>query len=211
MATMKGFLLKRGTQDHKRWFSLSGYSLSWLTAEGGEVLGVLDVRGAKFMSHPQMPLTFKIEGGEPLVLKKAGKDYIMTAESEEDFQRWKDSIEPATQIKKEDGSASWNMEGFLMKQGSKGLLGGHSSERRWFELRGHKLNYYENQGGSMSGSLDLREAHVKCSADSLTFVLEGPILNVQKKGKAYELTAETFEDMRSWTGALKRACESSVV
>eukprot|EP01065_Artemidia_motanka_P007280 TRINITY_DN1359_c2_g1_i1.p1 TRINITY_DN1359_c2_g1~~TRINITY_DN1359_c2_g1_i1.p1 ORF type:complete len:207 (+),score=36.73 TRINITY_DN1359_c2_g1_i1:136-756(+) len=204
---MKGWLMKRGAQDHKRWFTLSGHCLSWLTAEDGDVLGVLDLRGAKFCTHPAVPNTFKIEGGDPLIQKKAGKEYVMTAGCEQEFQQWKEEVEKAMQIKK-DTSEQWNMEGFLMKGGSKGLMRG-GNERRWFELRGHQLNYYDSRGGTHCGTLDLRQASVTCAPDSLTFVLDGPILNVQKKGKAYELTAETFEDMRSWTGALKMACESS--
>ena len=91
-----------------------------------------------------------------------------------------------------------------MKESGKGIpllggiagVGGRGSEKRFFELRGHIVTYSECEGGKTLGSLDLRGARVKCSADSLAFSLEGPILNVQKKGKSYELAALTFEEMR---------------
>ena len=63
---MEGWLLKRGAQDHRRWCSLKGWSLTWSTNVGGEVLGVLDLRGSRFMTNPSIGLTFKIEGGVPL-------------------------------------------------------------------------------------------------------------------------------------------------
>eukprot|EP01060_Flectonema_neradi_P034658 TRINITY_DN6156_c0_g3_i3.p1 TRINITY_DN6156_c0_g3~~TRINITY_DN6156_c0_g3_i3.p1 ORF type:complete len:215 (+),score=31.55 TRINITY_DN6156_c0_g3_i3:208-852(+) len=214
---MEGWLLKRGAQDHRRWCSLKGWSLTWSTNTGGEVLGVLDLRGSRFMTNPAIGLTFKIEGGVPLNSSKVGKDYILTADHEADFKKWKDAIDKAAELNKDEAATH---KGYLMKEGGKHIpligkgipgVGGRGSEKRFFELKGHIVTYSECEGGKVLGSLDLRGARVKCSADSLAFTLEGPILNVQKKGKSYELAALTFEEMRSWTEQLKRACESQEI
>eukprot|EP01059_Diplonema_ambulator_P014891 TRINITY_DN25922_c0_g1_i1.p1 TRINITY_DN25922_c0_g1~~TRINITY_DN25922_c0_g1_i1.p1 ORF type:complete len:217 (+),score=56.50 TRINITY_DN25922_c0_g1_i1:45-695(+) len=213
MEGMEGYLLKRGAQDHRRWCTLRGWSLTWWSAgpeEPGkkpEVLGVLDLRGARFLTTENLKLTFKIEGGVPLNSSKTGKDYIMTSDNEEEFRRWKMAIERAAECDKND---KITQKGYLMKDSGKGkgILSRGGTEKRWFELKGHIMTYSETEGGKPIGQLDLRGAKVDCRADSLAFTLEGPILNVQKKGKAYDLAALTFEEMRMWTECLKRACES---
>eukprot|EP01064_Diplonema_japonicum_P035644 TRINITY_DN779_c1_g1_i1.p1 TRINITY_DN779_c1_g1~~TRINITY_DN779_c1_g1_i1.p1 ORF type:complete len:216 (+),score=34.88 TRINITY_DN779_c1_g1_i1:85-732(+) len=212
---MEGYLLKRGAQDHKRWCSLKGWSLTWWSSPTNEktdgkkpeALGVLDLRGSRFLTHENMKLTFKIENGVPLNSSKMGKDYIMTAESEEDFHKWKQAVERASECDKND---KITQKGYLMKDSGKGkgLLSRGGTEKRWFELKGHIITYSESEGSKPLGQLDLRGARVSCRADSLAFTLDGPILNVQKKGKAYDLAALTFEEMREWTEALKQACES---
>eukprot|EP00754_Rhynchopus_humris_P014464 Rhum_TRINITY_DN14388_c15_g4::Rhum_TRINITY_DN14388_c15_g4_i1::g.85959::m.85959 len=206
VVSMEGWLLKRGTQDHRRWCSLKGWSLTWKTSndERAEVLGVLDLRDARFLTNPTLPLTFKIEGGVPHNASKAGKEYVLTSADEVEFRKWKKAVEAASELKHDEGVA---FKGFLMKD-SRSLLGGRGSEKRWFELSGYMLEYGESEGGPKLGRLDLRGARVICDASSLAFTLEGPILNVQKKGKSYYLTALTFEEMRSWTEQLKTACNS---
>ncbi|KAJ9472484.1 hypothetical protein DIPPA_06921 [Diplonema papillatum] len=203
---MEGWLLKRGAQDHRRWCSLKGPCLTWKSTndEKGEVLGVLDLRGSRFLTNPGVALTFKIEGGQPLNASKTGKDYVLTADDEVNFQKWKGAIENAATMKQDDAIVQ---KGYLLKNGGKNIMG-RGAEKRWFELKGHVMTYSEAEGGKPCGTLDLRGARVICSADSLAFSLEGPILNVQKKAKSrYELAALTFEQMRDWTHALKKACE----
>ena len=134
----------------------------------------------------------------------------MTAADETDFRRWKKAIEASSEVcyyhptpppdhpttptpqLKHDEQTSY--KGYLMKEGNK--LRGKSAEKRWFELQGHTMRYGETEGGKLPGRLDLRGARVICSASSLAFTLEGPILNIEKKGKSYELAALTFEEMR---------------
>eukprot|EP01063_Lacrimia_lanifica_P041592 TRINITY_DN9744_c0_g1_i1.p1 TRINITY_DN9744_c0_g1~~TRINITY_DN9744_c0_g1_i1.p1 ORF type:complete len:209 (+),score=89.38 TRINITY_DN9744_c0_g1_i1:109-735(+) len=207
---MEGWLLKRGKQDHRRYCSLKGWNLSWKTSNdtSGEVLGVLDLRGSKCVPHAKVPLTFTIEGGIPLNSSKMGKDYTLTADSEETFKQWKEACEKACELKDKD---KVQQKGYLLKEGGKGFLSGKGQDKRWFELKGHIVTYSEHEGGKLSGQLDLRGARVKCSSESLSFTLDGPILNVQKKGKSYELAALTFEEMRDWTEKLKKACESQEI
>eukprot|EP00995_Heteronema_vittatum_P000867 NODE_1118_length_1064_cov_256.447291_g769_i0.p1 GENE.NODE_1118_length_1064_cov_256.447291_g769_i0~~NODE_1118_length_1064_cov_256.447291_g769_i0.p1 ORF type:complete len:286 (-),score=121.15 NODE_1118_length_1064_cov_256.447291_g769_i0:115-972(-) len=101
--------------------------------------------------------------------------------------------------------------GWLTKGGG-GALSSLRQQRRWFKLQGHHLCYFTSEGdeGTTSlGQLDLRGAGFVPTADALTFKIEGPLLNKDKKDKVYFLTADNKEEYERWKLAVAMASKQT--
>lgn len=102
---------------------------------------------------------------------------------------------------------SVDLEGWLMKQGVGPLLG-KRFKKRWFKLKDLKLYYYKaNTDPEAIGFIDLKEATSVERTDDFNdgkahFVINTP-------GRAWQLVADTTEQMQRWIYSINQAISPS--
>ena len=105
-----------------------------------------------------------------------------------------------------DPDAELHRAGSLEKRGARARDG---FKKRWFELRGHYLAYYEKAGGKLKGDIPLvgaLEVQDSTAADAKAFEIE-----IKMEDRVYRLNCPDADDRKEWIAALLVVRDAAVV